>query len=55
MFPLPQALFLVDNGIPVHLKRGARDVIPYRATMGMCVFSLGYMSYVWYRMAYGIK
>merc|ERR1712142_642657 len=50
-----QALFLTETGVPVHLKRGARDVIAYRGTMGACGVGLVYFGYVMYRMAYGLK
>ncbi|XP_052342072.1 cytochrome c oxidase subunit 7A2, mitochondrial-like isoform X2 [Oncorhynchus keta] len=34
-----QKLFQADNGIPVHLKGGAKDAILYRATMALTVFA----------------
>ena len=52
---MSQALFLTDTGVPVHLRRGARDVIPYRGTMGLAGFGLAYFGYVMYKMAYGLK
>ncbi|NXP75768.1 CX7A2 oxidase, partial [Ramphastos sulfuratus] len=36
--PEKQKLFQEDNGIPVHLKGGAMDVLLYRLTMGISVF-----------------
>jgi len=50
-----QKLFLVENGVPIHLKRGARDVLAYRGTMGLCAVGMAYWSYLMYRMSYGIK
>jgi len=50
-----QALFLADTGVPIHLKRGARDVIAYRGTMATCGLGLAYFGFVMYKMAYGIK
>jgi len=50
-----QAFFLANQDVPVYLARGTRDVIQYRATMGLMTVGLGYMSYIMYKMAYGIK
>uniref|UniRef100_A0AAZ3PFE1 Cytochrome c oxidase subunit 7A2, mitochondrial n=1 Tax=Oncorhynchus tshawytscha TaxID=74940 RepID=A0AAZ3PFE1_ONCTS len=33
-----QKLFQANNGIPVHLKGGAKDAILYRLTMALTVF-----------------
>ncbi|XP_020343805.1 cytochrome c oxidase subunit 7A2, mitochondrial [Oncorhynchus tshawytscha] len=40
-----QKLFQADNGIPVHLKGGAKDAILYRATMALTVFGSGFVVY----------
>uniref|UniRef100_A0AAR2JUD7 Cytochrome c oxidase subunit 7A2, mitochondrial n=1 Tax=Pygocentrus nattereri TaxID=42514 RepID=A0AAR2JUD7_PYGNA len=34
-----------DNGIPVHLKGGAKDALLYRATMALTVFGDGFVLY----------
>uniref|UniRef100_A0A4W2GYC3 Cytochrome c oxidase subunit 7A2, mitochondrial n=1 Tax=Bos indicus x Bos taurus TaxID=30522 RepID=A0A4W2GYC3_BOBOX len=34
-----------DNGIPVHLKGGIADAVPYRATMILTVGGMGYAIY----------
>ncbi|NXF89438.1 CX7A2 oxidase, partial [Eubucco bourcierii] len=36
--PEKQKLFQEDNGIPVHLKGGAMDVVLYRFTTGISLF-----------------
>ncbi|NXR07514.1 CX7A2 oxidase, partial [Semnornis frantzii] len=36
--PEKQKLFQEDNGIPVHLKGGAMDMLLYRFTMGISLF-----------------
>ncbi|KAL0967291.1 hypothetical protein UPYG_G00250370 [Umbra pygmaea] len=43
--PHKQKLFQEDNGIPVHLKGGARDAILYRATMVLTVLGAAYAVY----------
>merc|ERR1711955_153170 len=51
-----QKLFLAADGkVPVHLARGARDVMAYKGTMGLCTVGMAYWGYLMYRMAYGIK
>jgi len=51
-----QAFFLAaDPDVPVYLIRGKRDLYSYRATMALMCGGLGYMSYIMYKMAYGIK
>jgi len=51
-----QKLFLdADGKVPIHLVRGTRDLIPYRATLGLCIGGFFYYTYVMYKMAYGIK
>lgn len=50
-----QALFLTDTGVPVHLKRGLRDAVPYRLTMFGTAFGTAYFAYIMYRMSYGLK
>merc|ERR1711942_234635 len=51
-----QKLFLASDGkVPVHLARGARDVMAYKGTMGLCTIGMAYWGYLMYRMAYGIK
>ena len=51
-----QAMFLAaDPDVPVYLIRGKRDLYSYRATMALMCGGLGYMSYIMYKMAYGIK
>ncbi|NXE87469.1 CX7A2 oxidase, partial [Menura novaehollandiae] len=32
-----QKLFQEDNGLPVHLKGGAKDALFYRTTMGLAL------------------
>ncbi|KAI1241135.1 Cytochrome c oxidase subunit 7A2, partial [Lamprotornis superbus] len=36
-----QKLFQEDNGLPVHLKGGAKDSLLYRATAGLTTLELG--------------
>ncbi|XP_052001391.1 cytochrome c oxidase subunit 7A2, mitochondrial [Xyrauchen texanus] len=43
--PAKQKLYQEDNGMPVHLKGGARDALLYRATMALTVFGCGYVVY----------
>ncbi|NXM95728.1 CX7A2 oxidase, partial [Sylvia borin] len=40
-----QKLFQEDNGLPVHLKGGAKDSLLYRATTGLTVFGTMYALY----------
>ncbi|XP_077343500.1 cytochrome c oxidase subunit 7A2, mitochondrial [Lithobates pipiens] len=40
-----QKLFQEDNGVPVHLKAGFRDVLLYRLTMLISFFGAGYSIY----------
>ncbi|NWU78863.1 CX7A2 oxidase, partial [Onychorhynchus coronatus] len=40
-----QKLFQEDNGLPVHLKGGAKDALLYRATMLLTVFGTVYAIY----------
>ncbi|NXT60172.1 CX7A2 oxidase, partial [Chaetops frenatus] len=40
-----QKLFQEDNGLPVHLKGGAKDSVFYRATMGLTLFGTTYALY----------
>ncbi|XP_052009007.1 cytochrome c oxidase subunit 7A2, mitochondrial-like [Xyrauchen texanus] len=40
-----QKIFQEDNGMPVHLKGGAKDALLYRATMALTVFGSGYVVY----------
>ncbi|XP_038623216.1 cytochrome c oxidase subunit 7A1, mitochondrial [Tachyglossus aculeatus] len=47
--PEKQKLFQQDNGLPVHLKGGARDALLYRLTM---VLSLGGTCYSLYCLAW---
>ncbi|XP_075042877.1 cytochrome c oxidase subunit 7A2, mitochondrial-like [Mixophyes fleayi] len=35
--PENQKIFQADNGLPVHLKGGAGDLILYRITMGITI------------------
>ncbi|KAM7051640.1 cytochrome c oxidase subunit 7A2, mitochondrial-like [Molossus nigricans] len=41
-------LFQEDNGIPVHLKGGVADALPYRATM---ILTVGGTAYAIYQLA----
>jgi len=50
-----QGLFLTDTGVPVHLKRGMRDVLPYRLTMIGSMAATIYFAHIMYRMSYGLK
>ncbi|NXR33880.1 CX7A2 oxidase, partial [Zosterops hypoxanthus] len=43
--PENQKLFQEDNGIPVHLKGGAKDSLLYRSTAGLTVFGTMYALY----------
>ncbi|NXR45644.1 CX7A2 oxidase, partial [Hippolais icterina] len=40
-----QKLFQEDNGLPVHLKAGAKDSLLYRTTAGLTVFGTMYALY----------
>ncbi|NWU43820.1 CX7A2 oxidase, partial [Hylia prasina] len=40
-----QKLFQEDNGLPVHLKGGAKDSLLYRTTTGLAVFGTMYALY----------
>ncbi|NWX64923.1 CX7A2 oxidase, partial [Promerops cafer] len=40
-----QKLFQEDNGLPVHLKGGARDSLLYRTTAGLTLFGTMYTLY----------
>ncbi|XP_067471368.1 cytochrome c oxidase subunit 7A2, mitochondrial-like [Thunnus thynnus] len=40
-----QKLFQEDNGMPIHLKGGTKDVLLYRATMSLTVFGAGFVVY----------
>ncbi|XP_053192090.1 cytochrome c oxidase subunit 7A2, mitochondrial-like [Scomber japonicus] len=40
-----QKLFQEDNGMPIHLKGGVKDVVLYRTTMTLTVFGAGYVMY----------
>ncbi|XP_005518204.1 cytochrome c oxidase subunit 7A2, mitochondrial [Parus major] len=40
-----QKLFQEDNGLPVHLKGGAKDSLLYRATAGLTMFGTMYALY----------
>ncbi|NWV30375.1 CX7A2 oxidase, partial [Origma solitaria] len=40
-----QKLFQEDNGLPVHLKGGAKDALLYRTTVGLTVFGTVYALY----------
>ncbi|NWY71228.1 CX7A2 oxidase, partial [Erithacus rubecula] len=40
-----QKLFQEDNGLPVHLKGGAKDSLLYRTTAGLTVFGTMYAFY----------
>ncbi|NXS37281.1 CX7A2 oxidase, partial [Pomatostomus ruficeps] len=40
-----QKLFQEDNGLPVHLKGGAKDALLYRTTAGLTVFGTAYALY----------
>jgi len=50
-----QRLFQINDGVPIHLKLGMRDALVYRATVAGVGIGMGYMFYVFYKMAYGIK
>ncbi|XP_039987361.1 cytochrome c oxidase subunit 7A2, mitochondrial [Xiphias gladius] len=43
--PEAQKLFQEDNGLPVHLKGGTRDVLLYRATMTLTITGVCYSVY----------
>ncbi|NXM49591.1 CX7A2 oxidase, partial [Gymnorhina tibicen] len=43
--PEHQKLFQEDNGLPVHLKGGAKDAMLYRATTGLAVCGTIYALY----------
>nr|XP_057935647.1 cytochrome c oxidase subunit 7A2, mitochondrial [Doryrhamphus excisus] len=43
--PEAQKLFQQDNGLPVHIKGGAGDVILYRATMTLTIAGCCYSMY----------
>ncbi|NXQ75155.1 CX7A2 oxidase, partial [Quiscalus mexicanus] len=40
-----QKLFQEDNGLPVHLKGGAKDSLLYRTTTGLTLFGAMYAVY----------
>ncbi|XP_012693543.2 cytochrome c oxidase subunit 7A2, mitochondrial-like [Clupea harengus] len=40
-----QKLFQEDNGMPIHLKGGAKDALLYRATMGLTILGSAYVVY----------
>ncbi|NWZ06728.1 CX7A2 oxidase, partial [Agelaius phoeniceus] len=40
-----QKLFQEDNGLPVHLKGGAKDSLLYRTTTGLTLFGTMYAVY----------
>ncbi|NXE62290.1 CX7A2 oxidase, partial [Calcarius ornatus] len=40
-----QKLFQEDNGLPVHLKGGAKDSLLYRTTAGLTAFGTMYAVY----------
>ncbi|NXV08571.1 CX7A2 oxidase, partial [Cettia cetti] len=40
-----QKLFQEDNGLPVHLKGGAKDSLLYRSTAGLAVVGTMYSLY----------
>ncbi|NXL18349.1 CX7A2 oxidase, partial [Setophaga kirtlandii] len=40
-----QKLFQEDNGLPVHLKGGAKDSMLYRTTAGLTLFGTMYTVY----------
>ncbi|KAL9864298.1 cytochrome c oxidase subunit 7A2, mitochondrial [Geothlypis trichas] len=40
-----QKLFQEDNGLPVHLKGGAKDSLLYRTTAGLTLFGTMYTVY----------
>ncbi|XP_017297443.1 cytochrome c oxidase subunit 7A2, mitochondrial [Kryptolebias marmoratus] len=44
--PEAQKLFQEDNGLPVHIKGGSRDVLLYRATMTLTVVGTCYSLYL---------
>ncbi|NXA64930.1 CX7A2 oxidase, partial [Mohoua ochrocephala] len=43
--PENQKLFQEDNGLPVHLKGGAKDALLYRTTAGLTVCGTIYALY----------
>ncbi|NXU35052.1 CX7A2 oxidase, partial [Drymodes brunneopygia] len=43
--PENQKLFQEDNGLPVHLKGGAKDSLLYRTTTGLTLFGTIYSLY----------
>ncbi|KAM7027554.1 cytochrome c oxidase subunit 7A2, mitochondrial [Passerculus sandwichensis] len=40
-----QKIFQEDNGLPVHLKGGAKDSMLYRTTAGLTLFGAMYVTY----------
>ncbi|KAM7376531.1 hypothetical protein PAMP_006258 [Pampus punctatissimus] len=40
-----QKLFQENNGMPIHLKGGLKDILLYRATMTLTVFGFGFVVY----------
>ncbi|XP_057876717.1 cytochrome c oxidase subunit 7A2, mitochondrial [Melospiza georgiana] len=40
-----QKIFQEDNGLPVHLKGGAKDSMLYRTTAGLTLFGTIYVAY----------
>ncbi|XP_059621881.1 cytochrome c oxidase subunit 7A, mitochondrial [Phlebotomus argentipes] len=47
-----QAKFQKPDGLPVHLKMGARDQIMYRITMGLSLVGLGFIGKLFYELSY---
>ncbi|NXQ43474.1 CX7A2 oxidase, partial [Catharus fuscescens] len=43
--PEGQKLFQEDNGLPVHLKGGAKDSLLYTTTAGLTMFGTAYALY----------
>nr|ACO09236.1 Cytochrome c oxidase polypeptide VIIa-liver/heart, mitochondrial precursor [Osmerus mordax] len=53
--PGKQKLFQEDNGIPIHLKGGAKDAPLYRATMGLTIVGTGLVVYELVKAAFPQK
>ncbi|KAG7470246.1 cytochrome c oxidase subunit 7A2, mitochondrial-like [Solea senegalensis] len=49
--PEAQKIFQEDNGLPVHLKGGTRDVLFYRATMTLTIGGTFYSLYLLFMAA----
>ncbi|XP_060640139.1 cytochrome c oxidase subunit 7A2, mitochondrial-like [Anolis sagrei] len=49
--PEYQKLFQEDNGLPVHLKGGLKDVLLYRFTMSLSLFGVAYSLYELFKAA----